>query len=56
MGTIVRELAFYYVVCWVLIYGIAIKRIYSYSKVNLGHVHTSHLWTTVSCLFIYLFI
>ncbi|XP_049874371.1 sodium- and chloride-dependent glycine transporter 2-like [Pectinophora gossypiella] len=34
-GTFVPELCVYYIICWLLIYGIAIKRIYSYSKMVL---------------------
>lgn len=33
MGKIVWELYAYYVICWLLIYFIAVKKIYSYSKV-----------------------
>ncbi|KAJ8715966.1 hypothetical protein PYW08_013251 [Mythimna loreyi] len=32
LGTVVWELTVYYIICWVLIYFIVIKRIYSYSK------------------------
>ncbi|XP_028029035.1 sodium- and chloride-dependent transporter XTRP3B-like [Bombyx mandarina] len=32
LGNIVWELAWYYIICWVLIYFVAVKRIYSYSK------------------------
>ncbi|XP_047026941.1 sodium-dependent proline transporter-like [Helicoverpa zea] len=35
LGNVVWELTTYYVICWVLIYFIVIKRIYSYSKLVL---------------------
>ncbi|XP_030037680.1 sodium-dependent serotonin transporter isoform X2 [Manduca sexta] len=35
LGNIAWELTWYYVICWVLIYFIAVKRIYSYSKLVL---------------------
>ncbi|KAJ0178151.1 hypothetical protein K1T71_005974 [Dendrolimus kikuchii] len=35
LGNIVWELAVYYIFCWTLIYLIAVKRIYSYSKLVL---------------------
>ncbi|CAH0584455.1 unnamed protein product [Chrysodeixis includens] len=35
LGNVVWELSTYYVICWMLIYFVAIKRIYSYSKLVL---------------------
>ncbi|XP_072947555.1 sodium-dependent serotonin transporter-like [Epargyreus clarus] len=35
LGNIVTELTVYYVICWILVYFITIKRIYSYSKLVL---------------------
>ncbi|XP_063535878.1 sodium-dependent serotonin transporter-like [Cydia strobilella] len=35
LGNIVWELTIYYIICWILIYLIAVKRVYSYSKLVL---------------------
>lgn len=33
LGNVVWELLIYYVICWILIYFIVFKRMYSFSKV-----------------------
>ncbi|CAG9089267.1 unnamed protein product [Plutella xylostella] len=48
LGNIVWELAVYYTICWVLIYFIAFKKIYSYSKLVLFKDTLAYL-TLVCC-------
>ncbi|KPJ08035.1 Sodium-dependent serotonin transporter [Papilio machaon] len=44
LGSVVPELAVYYVISWLLIYFIAFKRIYSYSKLFLMFFSTNGGW------------